>query len=81
MNCSSVITVRALTKNRVMPMCQGDQGDGEEPGQQVLENGCVCNYNGGNLSKMHCEHLNQGEVCGQVYVSMYMIDYLSIFRN
>ena len=39
-----------------------DEGDNGGPCQQVLENGCVCNYNSGNTSEVHREHLNQGWV-------------------
>ena len=55
-----------------------DQGDGEGPRQQVLENGCVCHYNSRNASKVHGEHLGQGWVCGQEVVYMFTFPYFGM---
>ena len=52
-----------------------DQGYGEGPRQQVLENGCVRNYNSRNASKVHGEHLGQRWVCGKYKKSIYMFTF------
>ena len=76
-----MIMVRELVKNTMMPMLlfnDQDEGDGDGPRQQVLENGCVCHYNSRNVSKVHGEHLGQNWVCGQVKeIDIHV--YLSIF--
>ena len=76
-----MIMVRELVKNTMMPMLlfnDQDEGDGDGPRQQVLENGCVCHYNSRNASKVHGEHLGQGWVCGQEVVYMFTFPYFGM---
>ena len=55
-----------------------DQGYGDVPCQQVLQNRCVRHYNSRNASKVHGEHLGQGWVCGQEVVYMFTFPYFGM---